>query len=399
MNILITGSDGFVGKNLKEALFNIRDGKNRTRPELDIGEVYLFDVRSDSDDLERYCSACDFVFHLAGVNRPKTESEFTQGNAGLTEKLVRLLEDCGNNCPVMLSSSVQATLQGRYAGSPYGKSKAEAEEALFEHARRTGAPAYVFRLPNLFGKWSRPDYNTVVATFCHHIARGMPINVSDPSVRLELLYIDDLVSVLLDALRGDVVRCTPYGEPDEGGAYCLAPGAHSVTLGRIAELIYAFNDLPRTLTVPDIPDGSFEKKLYSTFLSFIPPEQAAYPLARNCDARGSFTELVKTVSGGQFSVNISEPGITKGQHWHDSKWELFIVVSGEALIQERAIGTEEVFEFRVSGDEPYAVRMLPGYTHNIINLSKTEKLITLMWANERFDPGHPDTFFEPVQEK
>ena len=399
MNILITGSDGFVGKNLKEALFNIRDGKNRTRPELDIGEVYLFDVRSDQEDLERYCSACDFVFHLAGVNRPKNESEFTQGNAGLTEKLVRLLEDCGNNCPVMLSSSVQATLQGRYAGSPYGKSKAEAEEAVFEHARRTGAPAYVFRLPNLFGKWSRPDYNTVVATFCHHIARGMPITVSDPSVRLELLYIDDLVSVLLDALRGDVVRCTPCGEPDEGGAYCLAPGAHSVTLGRIAELIYSFNDLPRTLTVPDIPDGSFEKKLYSTFLSFIPPEQAAYPLARNCDARGSFTELVKTVSGGQFSVNISEPGITKGQHWHDSKWELFIVVSGEALIQERAIGTDEVFEFRVSGDEPYAVRMLPGYTHNIINLSKTEKLITLMWANERFDPGHPDTFFEPVQEK
>ena len=399
MNILITGANGFLGRNLCEALKNIRDGKDRTRPGVSVGELYLYDTDSEPGTLSEYCRACDFVFHLAGVNRPKDNAEFFTGNVDFTDELLAMLETYDNRCPVMLSSSIQATLCGRFSGSVYGESKAEAERKVFSHAEKTGAEAYVFRLPNLFGKWSRPDYNSVVATFCYRLPRGLPITVSDPEIMLTLLYADDLVGTLIDALEGRVERCRYEADkpiPDEKGPYCYAPGAHEVRLGRVAELLSSFVALPATKTVPELPDGSFEKKLYSTYLSFLPPEQAAYPLDVHADARGSFTELLKTVSCGQFSVNISEPGITKGEHWHNSKWEIFIVVSGEALIRQRAVGTEETFELRVSGEKPTAVRMLPGYTHSIENLSKTEKLITLMWANERFDPAHPDTYSLPV---
>ena len=393
MKILITGANGFLGRNLTEALKNIRDGKNRTRPGLRVDALYTFDVGVGDETLSAYCKDCDFVFHLAGVNRPQNDAEFKTGNADLTARLLTLLRSHGNACPVMLSSSIQASLEGRYAGSKYGESKAEAERLVFAHEAETGAKALVYRLPNLFGKWSRPDYNSVIATFCHRLSRGMEITVNDPDVRLDLLYVDDLVGILLDALEGRVVR----GEPDAAGrVYCVAPGAHTVRLGDIAETLRGFTLLPQTITVPPLPDGSFEKKLYSTYLSFLPPAQAAFPLQVHADARGSFTELLKTEACGQFSVNVSNPGITKGQHWHDSKWELFIVVSGQALIRQRSVTGTEVAEYRVSGDEPTAVRMLPGYTHSIENLSQTEKLITLMWANERFDPARPDTFSEPV---
>ncbi|MCR5782529.1 MAG: NAD-dependent epimerase/dehydratase family protein [Clostridia bacterium] len=399
MKILITGAGGFVGRNLTEALKNIRDGKNRTRSEIKVDEIYLFDVDTDPGLLRQYCSGCDFVFHLAGVNRPKEQNEFTSGNVDFTGRLLSYLSEENPGCPVMLSSSIQASLEGRYAGSAYGESKLLAEHAVFEYAKKTGAEVYVFRLPNLFGKWSRPDYNSVVATFCHRIPRGMPITVNDREVSLELLYIDDLVSILLDCLSGKAYHCRYCGAEAElcgDGDYCYAPGAHSVKLGELADMIYSFGELPHDLTVPAMPEGSFIKKLYSTYLSFLPPEKAAYPLKVNADERGSFTELVKTAGCGQFSVNITRPGVTKGQHWHDSKWELFIVVQGEALIKERRIGSGEVFEFRVSGKNPEAVRMLPGYTHSIQNLSETDDLITLMWANEVFDPGHPDTYFEKV---
>ncbi len=399
MNILITGSSGFVGKNLTEALKNIRDGKNRTRPELRVDDLYLCDIDTPDCKLREYCADCDFVFHLAGINRPKDESEFTSGNVDFTGRLLSYLSERDSVCPVMLSSSIQASLEGRYASSAYGESKLLAEREVFEYAKKTGSGVYVFRLPNLFGKWSRPDYNSVVATFCHRIPRGMPITVNDREASLELLYIDDLIRVLLDCLTGKAYHCRYCGTKAElcnDGEYCFAPGTHSVKLGELADMIYSFEELPRDLTVPEMPEGSFIKKLYSTYLSFLPPEKAAYPLKVNADERGSFTELVKTASCGQFSVNITRPGVTKGQHWHDSKWELFIVVQGEALIRERCIGSDEVFEFRVSGSEPQSVRMLPGYTHSIQNLSGTEDLITLMWANEKFDPGRPDTFFEPV---
>ncbi len=399
MKLLITGAKGFLGRNLTEALNNIRDGKNRTRPGLSIEELYLYDADTDPALLPGFCADCDFVFHLAGVNRPKEEGEFTAGNVGFTERLLSTLRAQGNACPVMLSSSIQASLTGRYAGSVYGESKAEAERLVFAHAQATGAKVFVFRLPNLFGKWSRPDYNSVVATFCYRIPRGMPITVSDPDALLTLLYADDLVAALLDLLEGRVLRCRCEGAesvPDEAGRYCFAPGAHTVRLGDLADALRSFDRLPETRTVPELPDGSFQKKLYSTYLSFLPPEQAAYPLEAHEDARGSFTELVRTVSCGQFSVNVSNPGVTKGQHWHDSKWELFIVVSGEALIRQRSVGGEQVYEYRVCGERPTAVRMLPGYTHSIENLSQTEKLITLMWANETFDPSHPDTFALPV---
>ena len=399
MKILITGAKGFLGKNLTEALKNIRDGKNRTRPELRVEEIYCYDTDSDPAALEQWCADCDFVFHLAGVNRPKDAGEFATGNAGFTEQLLTLLREKGNACPVMLSSSIQASQEGRFAGSPYGASKAEAERLVFAHAAATGATALVFRLPNLFGKWSRPNYNSVVATFCYRLARGEDIEIHDPDVRLELLYVDDLVATLLDALEGRVQRCDWDGltaVPSPEGVYCFAPGTHEIRLGELAETLRSFTRLPQTLTVPELAEGSLTKKLYSTYLSFIPPEQAAFPLTVRADARGSFTELLKTVTGGQFSVNISNPGVTKGQHWHDSKWELFIVVAGEALIRQRVIGAEEVYEYRVSGKAPTAVPMLPGYTHSIENLSPTEPLITLMWANERFDPAHPDTFAEPV---
>ena len=399
MKILITGAKGFVGKNLTEALKNIKDGKNRTRPGLSVEELYLYDTDSAPESLAAYCADCDFVFHFAGVNRPRDTSEFFVDNVGFTEHLLTLLQVRGNTCPVMFASSIQASLEGRFAGSAYGESKIAAERLLFAHAKATGARALVFRLPNLFGKWSRPDYNSVIATFCYRIARGIPITVNDPDVMLDLLYIDDLIATLFDALEGRVTRCDWDGLPaipSAEGAYCFAPGAHTARLGNIAEMLRGFARLPETLCVPELTEGSLQKQLYSTYLSFLPPEQAAFPLTVRADARGSFTELLKTVSGGQFSVNVSNPGITKGQHWHDSKWELFIVVSGEALIRQRAVGADEVFEHRVSGSAPTAVRMLPGYTHSIINLSPTENLITLMWANEPFDPARPDTFSEPV---
>ncbi|MBR0510484.1 MAG: NAD-dependent epimerase/dehydratase family protein [Clostridia bacterium] len=399
MKVLITGARGFLGRNLTEALNNIKDGKNRTRPGLKIDRLYLYDADCAPEELETACRDCDFVFHLAGVNRPKDPAAFRTGNAGFTGELLSLLKQAGNRCPVMLSSSVQATLVGRYAGSPYGESKAEAERLAFDYALNTGARVLVYRLPNLFGKWSRPDYNSVVATFCYRLARGLPITVNDPAAELELLYIDDLVAVLLDALEGRVSRCRYEGAaavPDAEGDFCYAPGAHRARLGEIAETIRSFTLLPETFTVPPLPEGSFEKKLYSTFLSFLPAQNAAYPLCVHADERGSFTELLKTDACGQFSVNVIKPGITKGQHWHDSKWELFIVVSGEGLIRQRCVGGKDVFEYRVSGSTPTAVRMLPGYTHSITNLSDSEPLITLMWANEKFDPAHPDTFFEPV---
>ncbi len=400
MNILITGSGGFVGKNLTEALKNIRDGKDRTHPALKIEEIFECTRATSESELEDYCKSADFVFNLAGVNRPKDASEFYEGNRDFGAKLLAALKKAGNTCPVMLSSSIQASLQGRYAGSDYGKSKLAGEELFFEYANETGAKALVYRFPNLFGKWCKPNYNSAVATFCSNIANDLPIHVNDPSTELELLYIDDLVSEMLLALDGKEHRCdydALLPVPADSGKFCYVPVTHKVTLGRIAELLESFAAQPETLLMPEIPSGSFEKKLYSTYLSYLPESKVRFPLKMNIDSRGSFTELMKSASCGQFSVNISKPGITKGQHWHNSKWEFFIVVSGEALIRERKIGAEEVLEFRVSGEKIEAVHMLPGYTHNIINLSETKDLVTLMWANESFDPNHPDTFFEEVE--
>ncbi len=400
MNILITGSGGFVGKNLTEALKNIRDGKDRTHSALKIEEIFECTRATSESELEDYCKSADFVFNLAGVNRPNDASEFYEGNRDFGAKLLSALKKNGNTCPVMLSSSIQASLQGRYAGSDYGKSKLAGEELFFEYANETGAKALVYRFPNLFGKWCKPNYNSAVATFCSNIANDLPIHVNDPSTELELLYIDDLVSEMLLALDGKEHRCdydALLPVPADGGKFCYVPITHKVTLGRIAELLESFAAQPETLLMPEIPSGSFEKKLYSTYLSYLPESKVRFPLKMNIDSRGSFTELMKTVNCGQFSVNISKPGITKGQHWHNSKWEFFIVVSGEALIRERKIGAEEVLEFRVSGEKIEAVHMLPGYTHNIINLSETKDLVTLMWANESFDPNHPDTFFEEVE--
>ena len=400
MNILITGSGGFVGKNLTEALKNIRGGKDRTHPALEIGEIFECTRATSGAELEAYCKSADFVFNLAGVNRPQNTSEFYEGNRDFGEKLLSALRKAGNRCPVMLSSSIQASLAGRYAGSDYGKSKLAGEELFFEYAEETGARALVYRFPNLFGKWCRPNYNSAVATFCNNIANDLPIRVNDPSAELELLYIDDLVSEMLLALEGRESRCnydvlTPV--PTDGGKYCYVPVTHKVTLGRIVELLESFAAQPKTLLMPEIPNGSFEKKLYSTYLSYLPESKVCFPLKMNADVRGSFTELLKTAGCGQFSVNISKPGVTKGQHWHNSKWEFFIVVAGNALIRERKIGTDEVFEFCVCGEKIEAVHMLPGYTHDIINLSETENLVTLMWANEIFDAAHPDTFFEAVE--
>ncbi len=399
MNILITGSGGFVGRNLAENLKNIRDGKNRTRPGIHIDSIYEYSRASSPAELERFCADCDFVFHLAGVNRPQNAEDFQTGNAGFTRTLTETLEKCGNNCPVVISSSLQATLSGRFGDSVYGRSKLAAEEQVFSHAERTGAKALVYRFPNLAGKWCRPNYNSAVATFCHNIAHDLPITVNDPSVELELLFVDDLVEAMLDALEGKERRCEFDGVetvPTDAGRYCYAPGSHKATLGRIVELLHTFRDQPETLLMPQIAPGSFEKKLYSMYLSYLPKEKVAFDLRSNTDARGSFTELLKTADHGQFSVNVSKPGITKGQHWHNSKWEFFIVVSGHGLIRERRIGSDEILEFEVSGERFQAVHMLPGYTHNIINLSETENLVTLMWANEIFDPARPDTFFEEV---
>ena len=386
MNILITGAKGFAGKNLVANLHTIKDGKNRTRPDILIDEIFEYDIDSTHEELREYCSKADFVFHLAGVNRPKDVSEFA-GNYGVLGTVLDELRSCGNKAPVMLSSSVQATLEGRFAGSEYGKSKLEAENMLFDYEEETGAKALVYRLPNLFGKWCRPNYNSAVATFCNNIAKDLPITVNDPSVELELLYIDDFVDEMLNALEGKETKSDKL---------CTFSVTHKVTLGEIVELLESFKAQSTTLVMPEIPYNSFAKKLYSTYLSYLPEEKVSIPLKMNSDARGSFTEILKTASCGQFSVNVSNPGITKGQHWHNTKWEFFIVVSGTALIQQREIGTDKVLEFRVSGDKPEAVHMLPGFTHNIINLSETENLVTLMWANEQFDPEKPDTFFEVV---
>ena len=399
MNILITGAKGFVGRNLVENLKAIRDGKNRTRPNIQIDELYEYDLDTPREILEAGCREADFVFHLAGVNRPKDPAEFETGNLGFSSELLELLKAAGNRCPVMLSSSVQASLAGRFGDSPYGRSKRAGEELFFRYSEETGVKVLVYRFPNLAGKWIRPNYNSAVGTFCHNVAHELPITVNDPSVELELLFIDDLLEELLDALEGKEHRCEFDGVNavlDPAGRYCWAPVTHRATLGRIVDLLHSFHDQPNTLVMPAIPAGSLEKKLYSMYLSYLPKEKVAFDLKRNEDARGSFTELLKTADHGQFSVNVSKPGITKGQHWHNSKWEFFIVVSGHGLIQERKLGTEEILEFEVSGDRPQAVHMLPGYTHNIINLSETENLVTLMWANEIFDPGRPDTFFEPV---
>jgi UDP-2-acetamido-2,6-beta-L-arabino-hexul-4-ose reductase len=399
MKILVTGAKGFVGKNLCAALKNIRDGKDRTRPALAIADIYEYDIDTDPTLLDGYCEKADFVFNLAGVNRPQNPEEFMQGNFGFASLLLDTLKKHGNTCPVMISSSIQATCIGRY-DSDYGRSKKAGEELMFGYAEETGAKVLVYRFPNLFGKWCRPNYNSAVATFCNNYANDLPITVNDPSVQLELLYIDDLVTEMLDALETKEHRCEFDGintVPCEKGRYCTAPITHKATLGEIVSLLDQFKAQTSTLVMPEIPDNSFAKKLYSTYLSYLPKEKAAFALKMNEDARGSFTELLKTEKCGQFSVNISKPGITKGQHWHNTKWEFFIVVSGKGLIQQRKIGTDEVLNFEVSGDKIEAVHMLPGYTHNIINLSETENLVTVMWANEQFDPGHPDTFFEVVE--
>ena len=404
MNILVTGAKGFVGRNLVAALKNIRDGKDRTRSDLVIGDIYEYDIDSSLAELDDACMHADFVFNLAGVNRPKDNSEFMAGNFGFASDLLETLKRHKNLCPVMLSSSIQATLAGRFGNSEYGRSKKAGEELFFEYSRSTGARVLVYRFPNLFGKWCRPNYNSAVATFCNNIANDLPIQVNDPNVDMELLYIDDLVEEMIAALRGgehhaefDAAGNVILSEAkDPGLLYCYVPTVHKIKLGAIVDLLNKFHDQPQTLVMPEIPNNSFEKKLYSTYLSYLPKEKVSFPLKMNVDARGSFTELLKTVNCGQFSVNVSKPGITKGEHWHHTKWEFFIVVSGRALIRERKIGTDEIMEFEVSGDKIEAVHMLPGYTHNIINLSQTENLVTLMWANEQFDPNHPDTFGEKV---
>ena len=399
MKILVTGAKGFVGKNLCENLKNIRDNKDRTHPKISISEIFEFDIDTDKALLETYCEKADFVFNLAGVNRPEKETEFLEGNRDFASLILEYLRKYNNRCPVMLSSSLQATLIGRYADSPYGKSKLAGEELFFEYEKETGAKVLVYRFPNLFGKWCRPNYNSAVATFCNNIANDLSITVNDPTTELELLYIDDLVAEMLLNLEGEENRCEYEGltpVANENGKFCYVPVTHTITLGRIVELLNSFYEQPQTLVMPEIPYNSFEKKLYSTYLSYLPKEKASFPIKMNCDDRGSFTELLKTEKCGQFSVNISKPGITKGQHWHNTKWEFFIVVSGKGLIQQRKIGTDEVLDFEVSGKKIEAVHMLPGYTHNIINLSDSEDLVTLMWANEQFDPLHPDTFLEEV---
>lgn len=411
MKILVTGSAGFVGRNLVENLKNIRDGKNPTRPNLSIETIYKYDRHNTLEELDEFCSDCDFVFNLAGVNRPPDSKEFKESNFGFASTLLDVLKKHQNTCPVMLSSSLQATLTGRFGTSEYGLSKRDGEELFFRYAEETGATVYVYRFPNLVGKWVRPNYNSAVGTFCNNIANDLPITVNDPNVELEMLFIDDLIDEMFDAMEGhphraeypktgDVIDGVEYDgltpQPKDDGRYCYAPVTHKATLGHIVELLHTFHNQPNNLIMPAIPSGSFEKKLYSMYLSYLPKEKVAFDLKMNCNEWGSFTELLKTADHGQFSVNISKPGITKGQHWHNSKWELFIVVSGHGLIQERKIGTDEIIEYEVSGDRIQAVHMLPGYTHNIINLSETENLVTVMWANEVFDSQHPDTFFEKV---
>ncbi len=400
MKILVTGAKGFVGKNLCAQLKNIRDGKARFYGNLTVSNVYEYDLDSSEQDLDRWCAECDFVFNLAGVNRPKDSSEFMEGNFGFASRLLDILRKHKNRCPVMLSSSQQASLTGRFGNSEYGRSKKAGEDLFLNYGVETGAKVLVYRFPNLFGKWCRPNYNSAVATFCNAFANDLPFTVNDPTVELELLYIDDLVDEMIGCLKGQEHRCEFDGLgvfPTEKGRYCYVPVTHKVRLGEIVDLLQRFEEQRKTLVVPEIPDGSFAKKLYSTFLSYLPQRKTVFDLKMNVDDRGSFTELLKTLNCGQFSVNVSKPGITKGQHWHNSKWEFFIVVSGKALIQERKIDSSEVLNFEVSGEKIQAVHMLPGYTHNIINLSDTEPLVTLMWANEQFNPSRPDTYFEPVE--
>lgn len=399
MNILVTGAKGFVGRNLVAQLKTIAEGKNKSYGDITIGEIFEYDIDSTYEELDDYCRRADFVYNLAGVNRPQNVEEFMQGNFGFASTLLDTLQKHNNTCPVMLSSSIQATLVGRYADGEYGKSKKAGEELFFEYGKRNGAKVLVYRFPNLFGKWCRPNYNSAVATFCNNIANDLPIQVNDRSTLLELLYIDDLVDEMIAALKGEEHHCEFDGVDTvltEDGRYCAAPITHKVTLGEIVDLLEAFKLQPQTLVMPEIPYNSFAKKLYSTYLSYLPKEKVAFPLKMNIDARGSFTELLRSDKCGQVSINISKPGITKGEHWHNTKWEFFIVVSGHGLIQERKIGSDEVLEFEVSGDDIKAIHMLPGYTHNIINLSDSENLVTVMWANEGFDPSHPDTFFEKV---
>lgn len=399
MNILVTGAAGFVGRNLVENLKNIKADKNKTRPEIKIEEIYEYDLSSTAEDLEEYCEKADFVFHLAGVNRPQNPEDFQKGNFGLASELLHILKKHKNKAPVMLSSSVQASLSGRFGTSEYGRSKKAGEELFFQYAKETGAKVLVYRFPNIVGKWIRPNYNSAVGTFCHNIARDIPITVNDPKVELEVLFIDDLVLEMMDALEGKEHHCSFNGTeavPSENGNYCYVPISYKVTLGYIVDCLKAFHEQPKTLLMPPMRKDSFEKKLYSMYLSYLPKDKMIYDLQMIKDERGSFTEVLKTADSGQFSVNVSKPGITKGEHWHNSKWEIFVVVSGHGLIQERNIRTKEVIEFEVSGDKLQAVQMLPGYTHNIINLSETENLVTLMWANESFDKENPDTYFEKV---
>ena len=400
MKILVTGAKGFVGRNLVAQLNNIKDGKAKFYGDVVVDEVFEYDIDSTLDELDCYCREADFVFNLAGVNRPQNPEEFMQGNFGFASTLLDTLRKHNNTCPVMLSSSIQATLAGRFGTSEYGKSKKAGEELFFDYAATTGARVLVYRFPNLFGKWCRPNYNSAVATFCNNIANDLPIIVNDRSTELELLYIDDLVDEMIAAMRGEEHHCEFEGvdtilTPE--GRYCAVPVTHKITLGEIVDLLDEFHAQPQSLTIPEIPEGSFAKKLYSTYLSYLPKEKVAFPLKMNIDARGSFTELLRTRNNGQVSINISKPGITKGQHWHNTKWEFFMVVAGHGLIQQRRIDSDEVLNFEVSGDNIQAVHMLPGYTHNIINLSDTDDLVTVMWCNECFDPNRPDTYFLPVE--
>ncbi len=399
MNVLVTGAKGFLGLNLIENLKNLRDGKDRTRPGLRIDEIYEYDVDSDPGELRRYCAGADFVYNLAGINRPKDPDEYMKGNFGFASELLDVLASCGSTAPIMFSSSIQAGLKGRFENSEYGRSKLAGEKLIFEYGRMHGVRTLVYRFPNVFGKWCRPNYNSVVATFCHNVARDLDIRIDDPATELELAYIDDVVRELLDALEGREHRRLP----DDGQECCYVPVTHRVRLGEIAELLHEFHDQPMSLVLPDIPEGSFAKKLYSTYLSYLPPEKAIYDVPMAEDERGHFTELLKSKSAGQVSINVSKPGVIKGQHWHNSKWEIFMVVSGHGLIQERRLGMDPetgleypVHEYEVSGEKIQAVQMLPGYTHNIINLSDDEDLVTVMWANEIFDETHPETYREIV---
>lgn len=400
MKILVTGAKGFVGKNLCAALRNVAEGKDKSRGiDSDI-TIYEFDIDTEKSLLAEYCKDADFVFNLAGVNRPENTEDFMNGNFGFASELLENLKKYNNKCPVMLSSSLQATLVGRYAEGEYGKSKKAGEDLFFKYSEETGAKVYVYRFPNLFGKWCRPNYNSAVATFCNNIANDLPIQVNDRAIELQLLYIDDLVDEMFNILKGEAHRCEYEGldtVDTADGKFCYCPIVHKVTLGEIVDLLDSFKNQPQNLVMPEIPYNSFAKKLYSTYLSYLPKEKVSFPLKMNVDPRGSFTELLKTEKCGQISVNISKPGITKGQHWHNTKWEFFIVVSGKGLIQQRKIDTDEVLNFPVSGEKIEAVHMLPGYTHNIINLSDSEDLVTVMWANEQFDPNKPDTFFEVVE--